>query len=183
MSLLQDAKAAVTPLESKQDREEARNRIRDAASPGDWLSTLLEHHMMLERAFDDTRAASGTSRISNLKTLSILITGHAIAEEAAIYPAMAEIGEKSEATHAYSEQATVKMDMAELAKLDPASPDFIDKLDSIQDAVAHHMYEEEGTWFPELLKSAPAEDQRIMAAHYAEAFDRFVGESADLQPA
>lgn len=183
MSIIEQAKAAIMPMESTQDRADARNRIRDMASPGGWLSTILDHHLLLERAFDDTRSASGMDRKSRLKQLEILVTGHAIAEEAAIYPTMADNGEKGEATHAYSEQATVKMQMAELDKLDPSSQEFVDKLDKIQDAVEHHMYEEEGTWFPDLVRSASPEDQQEMADHYNEAFSRFVGEDAKLQPA
>ena len=115
--------------------------------------------------------------------MAVRITGHAIAEEAAIYPALAESGEKSEAEHAYTEQATVKMQMAELDKLDPASQEFTDKLEAIREAVAHHMYEEEGTWFPDLAQSASPEDQRMMADHYNGAFDRSVGDDAKFQPA
>lgn len=183
MSLFQDAKAAVTPMESKEDRAEARDRLRGMTSPGDWLSTILEHHLMLERAFSDAKSASGADSRSHLKRLEVLVTGHAIAEEAAIYPTMAQSGEKGEATHAYTEQATVKMEMAELDKLTPGSVEFNDKLDKIREAVEHHMYEEEGTWFPELAQSASEEDQRMMADHYNEAFQRFVGEDAGLQPA
>lgn len=183
MSLFEDAKAAMTPMESQEDRTEARDKLRDMSSPGDWLSTILDHHLLLERAFAETLQAAGADRKSALKQLAVLITGHAIAEEASIYPEMAESGEKGEATHAYTEQATVKMQMAELDKLDPASEEFTDKLEAIREAVAHHMYEEEGTWYPELARSAPPEDQQKMADHYNEAFGRFVGEGAGLQPA
>ena len=186
MSFFDEAVAAMTPMESADDRADARNKAREMAQSGDWLSTILDHHVQLERAFAETRdAADAGSRTAALKRLGVLVTGHAIAEEAAVYPAMASAGEKGEATHAYIEQATVKMQMAELEKLDPTSQDFTDKLESIREAVAHHMYEEEGTWFPELMRSAPAEDQRMMARNYDEAFERYVGEDASsrLQPA
>ena len=183
MSLFEAAAAALTPMESEQDRADARSKAREAAQAAPWLGTILDHHMRLESAFADTKSASDSAtREKALKHLGVILTGHAIAEEAAIYPAMAADGDKGSATHAYSEQATVKMQMAELEKLDPMSQDFTDKLDAIREAVAHHMYEEEGTWYPDLAQSAPSEDQRLMARDYDEAYGRFVGEDA-LQPA
>ncbi len=179
MSLFDKAVAAVTPPESEEARAEARQKARAMARPGDWLSTILDHHMMLEDAFAATkRANDATSRTAAMKQLGILLTGHAIAEENAIYPAMASGGEKSEAGMAYNEQAMVKMQMAELEKLDPMSQDFDDKLEHIRGAVAHHVYEEEGKWFPELVESASATDQQMIATNYNEAFERFVGEDA-----
>jgi hemerythrin superfamily protein len=179
MSLFDKAVAAVTPPESEEDRMEARQRARETSSAGGWLATILDHHLQLEDAFAATKAApDASSRMTATKQLGVLLTGHAIAEENAIYPAMASGGEKGEAEMAYNEQALVKMQMAELEKLDPMSDDFLDKLEHIRGAVAHHMYEEEGTWFPDLANSASAEDQRMMTEHYMEAFDRFVGADA-----
>ena len=179
MSLFDKAVAAVTPPESAEDRADARQKARNVARPGDWLSTILDHHLQLEDAFAATKAAGDSaSRTAAMKRLGVILTGHAIAEESAIYPAMASGGEKGDAGIAYNEQAMVKMQMAELEKLDPMSQDFLDKLEHIRGAVAHHMYEEEGTWFPDLVANAPAADQQKIADHYNEAFQRFVGEDA-----
>lgn len=179
MSLFDKAIAAVTPPESDADRAEARDRARSVARPGDWLSTILDHHLQLEDAFARTKAApDASSRKAATKALGVILTGHAIAEESAIYPAIASGGEKVHAELAYNEQVMVKMQMAELEKLDPMSQDFLDKLEHIRGAVAHHMYEEEGTWFPDLVESATPEDQRMIAKNYDEAFGRFVGEEA-----
>lgn len=184
MSLFDKAVAALTPMESQQDRAEARDRARAVARPGGWLATILDHHLELEDCFAAVKSAGDSaSRKAAQKQLGVLLTGHAIAEESAIYPAMASGGEKGGAEMAYNEQAVVKMQMAELEKLDPMSQEFLDKLEHIRGAVAHHMYEEEGTWFPELVNSAPASDQAKIADHYNDAFSRFVGKDAALQPA
>lgn len=184
MSLFDKAVAAVTPLESDEDRAEARQKARDVAQPGDWLSTILDHHLQLEAAFAAVKQAStAETRTAAQKKLGVILTGHAIAEENAVYPAMALGGEKADAAMAYDEQAMVKTQMAALEALDPMSQDYLDKLEHIRGAVAHHIYEEEGTWFPELVRSAPPEDQAKMGQHYDEAFDRFVGQDAGLQPA
>ena len=129
-------------------------------------------------------ASDAGSRTVAAKQLGVILMGHAIAEESAVYPGMASSGEKGHASHAYTEQATVKMEMAALEKLDPMSKDFDDKLELIREAVAHHMYEEEGTWFPDLLRTASAQDSAMITEHYNDAFDRFVGEDVKrLQPA
>lgn len=176
MSILEEAAAAVTPMESDQDRADARAKAREVAKPGDWLSMILDHHVQIEDAFRDAqRTEGGDAARTALKKLGVVVMGHAIAEEAVIYPAMAETGQSGHSDHGYDEQATVKVDMAELEKLDPSSQDYADKLEAIREAVAHHMYEEEGTWYPTLEQDAPDADQQMLTQKYGEQFDRYVG--------
>lgn len=174
-SIVDKIVAAVKPTESPGDRAEARRKARTSAGHGDWLSLILDHHVQLEDAFARARSPKDTSRAAALKHLGVLLTGHAIAEESVVYPAMAEIGARSNAGHGYDEQATVKMQMAELEKLDPESQAFQDKLETIRSAVAHHMYEEESSWFPELKHKASAEAQVLITQRYREEFERYVG--------
>jgi hypothetical protein len=68
-----------------------------------------------------------------------------------------------------------------LETLDPMSEAFLDKLGEIKAAVQHHVFEEEGTWFPELKKKASAEDGAHMRKAYLEQFNRYVG--GDAAPA
>lgn len=176
MSVVDEFVAAVTPEVSEEDRAEARSKARAVARPGDWLSQILDHHLGLEDAFARVKDAQDPEgRTAALKRLGVLLTGHANAEESVIYPGMAEGGEKGHAGHAYTEQATVKMDMAKLEQLDPASQEFLDKVEAIRSAVAHHMYEEEGTWFPDLVEDLPEPAQAMMSQRYAEEYDRYVG--------
>jgi hypothetical protein len=93
-----------------------------------------------------------------------------------LYPAMVEHDEKAGAAMAVTEQAAAKTQMAMLEKLDPASQDYLDKLEHIRGAVAHHMYEEEGTWFARLKQSALQADQQLLTKRYKEEFDRYVGD-------
>ena len=51
------------------------------------------------------------SRIGSLKQLSTLPTGHSIAEEAALYPALAKVEELGHATKAYTQQSAAKLQM------------------------------------------------------------------------
>lgn len=179
MSIFGDVIDAVTPTEGKEDRIAARREARALAGSGDWLSTILDHHEQIESAFAATKNASGEARKDALKQLGLLLNGHSIAEEAVVYPAMAESGDKRHASHGYKEQALVKIEMAELEKLPPSSAEFTEKLEAIEEAVAHHVYEEEKTWFP-ALKQTEGVDQALIGRRYTEEFTRYAGEGPAL---
>jgi hypothetical protein len=176
MSMLDKVVDAVTPTESEEARGLARRKAQAAAAPGDWLNMVLDHHRQLEAAFAAVKnARSAAERRSAQKWLGVLLTGHANAEESVIYPALALHGEKRHAHTGYSEQATVKTQMAALEELEPMSNEYLEKLEHIRAAVAHHMYEEEGTWFLDLKEQVPAADQAKLTMRFKEEFDRYVG--------
>ena len=58
MSMIDKVVAAVTPPESEQARREARVKARTAASPGDWLGMVLDHHLQIEAGFESVKAAT-----------------------------------------------------------------------------------------------------------------------------
>jgi iron-sulfur cluster repair protein YtfE (RIC family) len=125
-------------------------------------------------------AADPASRVRALKKLSTLLTGHSIAEEAVLYPALAKADEKGHATKAYTEQSAAKMEMGLLEDLPPMSQEFMDKLEHINGAVAHHVYEEESNWFLELKTKTPEVDQVKLTQRYQEHFARYMGEESDI---
>lgn len=175
MSILDKAIAAVTPPVSDEKRLEAHQKARAAAAPGDWLSQILDHHEGIEQAFAETRAAGspGARRIA-LKHLGTLLTGHAMAEEAVIYPKLAQAGKQGHANTAYTEQAAAKMQMAALEVMDPMSEDFMDKLGHLEGAVKTHVYQEESDWFVDMKEQAPAEMQAHATARYEEEYGRYI---------
>jgi hypothetical protein len=176
MSVVDKVIAAVTPPESDEARAEARQKARAAAQPGSWLEMALDHHLQIEAAFARVAsAASSTERRMAQKELAILLTGHSNAEESVIYPALALNGEKAHAEMAYVEQSAAKIQMAALDDLDPMSQDYLDKLEHIRGAVAHHVYEEEGTRFLELVDKSNADLQARLTARYAEEYARYCG--------
>ncbi len=179
MSIIDKVVAAVTPPESDEARAKARAKARAAAKPGDWLSAVLDHHEEIESAFAKVKATTAAApRLEALKELATLLTGHSIAEEAALYPALAKADEESHATKAYAEQSAAKLQMGLLEDLPPMSQDFLDKLEHIRGAVAHHVYEEEGTWFLDLRSKLPAADQAKLTERYDEQFARYMGKDA-----
>jgi hypothetical protein len=181
MSIIDKVVAAVTPPESEESRLKARAKARASAGPGDWLTMVLDHHEQIEAAFAAVKSASDpATRLAALKTLSALLTGHSIAEEAALYPALAKIDEKGHAVKAYTEQSAAKLQMGLLEDLPPMSQDFLDKLGHIEGAVAHHVYEEESNWFLDLKSKAPLSDQVKLTQRYQQHFARYMGDDSDI---
>jgi hemerythrin superfamily protein len=179
MSFFDKIVAAMTPPESEETRLEARAHARDVAAPGDWLSQILDHHERIERAFAEVKsAADAVAQRAAQKDLAVILTGHSNAEEAVIYPALADAGEKGHAGLAYEEQAAAKVQMALLEKLEPLSQAYFDKLEHIRGAVTHHMYQEESSWLLDLQEKLPANDQAQLGLRYGEEVERYLGADA-----
>jgi len=176
MSVLDKAIAILTPTESAEERARARLEARELCARAPWLARVLEHHQRVEAAFDAVRAApDAAARRQAQKRLATLLTGHSLAEEAVLYPAMALDGQKAHATAAYTEQSGAKVNLAALETMDPMSQDYLDKLDHVRNAVLHHVYEEESKWYPALAREGDAALQARLEARYSEEFERYMG--------
>jgi hypothetical protein len=181
MSVLDKVLAAVTPPESQEERAAARAKATQAAANCEWLRLVLTHHRAVEDAFARVAAAGDANgRRQAQRWLSTLLTGHSLAEEAVLYPAMALTDQKAHSTAAYTEQSGAKVNLAALETLDPMSQDYLDKLEHVRGAVAHHVYEEEDKWFVELSKEGDAAMQSRLSARYAEEFNRYMGPDAAM---
>jgi len=179
MTILDKMISAVSPPESAKARAEARQQAIESAGASDWLAMVLQHHRHIEAAFAEVRSASRPEerRAAQLR-LATLLTGHSLAEEAVLYPALVNAGEKAHSTKAYTEQSAAKVQLGLLEHMQPMSQDYLDKLGHLQGAVAHHMYEEEGTWFLELKEKLTAAEQGQLTRRYAEEFARYMGDDA-----
>ncbi|MBB4858226.1 hemerythrin superfamily protein [Novosphingobium chloroacetimidivorans] len=174
MSLLDKIAAAVTPMASQEERAEARRKAEQLSQGDDWLGQILDHHRQIESAFDRALNAAGAGeRRTAAGELAGILMAHANAEEAVIYPALVEGSSKAHATMAYEEQAAAKINMAILENLDPMSQEWRDKLEHIQGAVAQHVYQEESSWFPDVIQNVPLEKQQALSKRYAEEFGRY----------
>jgi hypothetical protein len=183
MSILDKVVAAVTPPESEEARRQAHAKARAVAGADDWFAEILDHHEEIDAAFADVKAArESATRRAALMELAVLLSAHANAEEAVIYPALIHFGHKMHGTAGYTEQAGAKANLGELEYLDPLSQEFEDKLEHVRGAVAHHVYEEENDRFLDLKKLSAAE-QAHLTARYAEEYARFRGIDEFLEPA
>jgi hypothetical protein len=183
MTILDKVISAVAPPESEEARAKARAKAQYAATAGDWLAMVLKHHRQIEEAFASVKAAtSAAERVSAQKELAVLLTGHSIAEEAVLYPALVAADEKAHATKAYTAQSAAKTQMGLLEKIPPMTRLYLDKLEHVRGAVAHHMYEEEGTWFLDLKAKASSAEQVRLSQRYEEEFSRYVGDRETKRP-
>jgi hemerythrin superfamily protein len=179
MSLLDKVIASVTPEADDEDRQKARAKARSLSGGSGWLALVLDQHEQIEAAFSAVRSAtSPTARRAAQKKLAVLLTGHSNAEESVLYPAMALSDQKTHSGEAYTEQSAAKVQTAALDDLEPMSQDYLDKLEHLRAAVAHHVYEEEKTWFPQLRQIADASLQTRLTNRYSEEFTRYMGADA-----
>jgi hemerythrin superfamily protein len=178
MSWLDNIGSKVFPLASDEKRAQARRKAEELGRSNQWLAQIVAHHKAIEQCFADALAATDAdSRRHAIKELARLNTGHSIAEEVTIYPALVEyngmLGGKVQAAIAYEEQQMTKIQQAMLEKLDPMSEEWRAKLEHIRSAVQQHVYEEESHRFAELAEAiSPAEAARL-SRRYAEEFERY----------
>lgn len=176
MSFLDRIASAIMPPESSEDRANARRIAESKTGGGDWLGFVLDQHRQIETLFDRARDSAGAAnRQAAVRELATFLTGHANAEESVLYPAMVDAGGKAHATMAYEEQAMTKVQLAKLEKLDPESDEWNEKLEHIRGAVLHHVYQEEGTWFPELQQTVPANERAMLTRRFMQEFERYAG--------
>lgn len=179
MGILDKAVAALTPEASRDERAEARGQARALATPGDWLAQVIDHHEAVEAAFASVKAAtSASARRDEQRVLASLLTGHSLAEESVLYPAMALHDQKAHSGAAYTEQSAAKVQVAALDDLEPMSQDYLDKLEHLRAAVAHHVHEEESNWFPALRRLVDVALQDKLTRRYQEEFERYMSADA-----
>jgi hemerythrin superfamily protein len=183
MSLLDKFVAKVAPPESDETRMEARHNASAQAAPGGWVQLILDDHERIERAFEAVRAApdAAAQRAAELE-LSTLLNGHAAAEEALVYPEMADTDQKGHAMMGYEEQAMTKVQLGLLNKLEPMSQDYLDKLEHIRGAVLHHMYQEESSWLITLEREMLSDRQGVLRSRYMEEMSRYSAYGRDSAP-
>ena len=174
MSVLDKMVAAITPEASDEDRAEVRAKARQQATRSQWFTMVLDQHQQVEAAFAAVKGAvtAANQRLAQ-KQLALLLTGHSVAEEVVLYPAMALSDQKGHSTAAYAEQSAAKVQTAALDDLEPLSEDYLDKLEHLRAAVSHHVYEEESKWFPELCNLGDATTQARLTARFSEEFARY----------
>lgn len=179
MSVIDKVLGKITPLPHEQARREATANARAIASHGGWLWMVLDHHDAIRARFAACRdAETAETRVAAMRELAAMLNAHAMAEEVVLYPALAQAGEKMHAGHAYSEQTTAKMQMAEWEAIAPSTPEWKDKLKHIEGAVLTHMYEEESSWFLHLKDKADRQDH--ITDRFREEFERCGGRSSGM---
>lgn len=177
MSFLDRIAAAVTPAASDEARANARRDIEVLAIKEPWIKPIVDQHKEIEAGFEAAHAAPSVDAVERLSTI---LTGHANAEEAVLYPDIADQSSKTHAGMAYEEHAMTKIQLAKLKDLPPGTKEWGEKLEHIRSAVAQHIYQEEGSWLPDLAEEMSAERKARLLERYNEEYDRYCGNTVSI---
>jgi hemerythrin superfamily protein len=184
MSFLDRIAATIMPPESESDRIEARAKAEELSRTNGWLAMAIDHHRQIEAAFAAALdpSADAPGRREAVKQLATVLNGHSLAEEVVLYPALVEAGGKVGATMAYEEQSMTKVQMHKLEHLDPMSHEWREKLEHIQGAVLHHIYEEESAHFPKIVENCAGGETAMLTQRFAQEFERYAGGTEISEP-
>lgn len=172
MSFLDRIAAAVAPAASEEQRMEARQKLEELATNEPFAQDILDQHRQIEALFAEARESTGEDALATVEELAILLNAHAMAEEAVIYPEISEHSGKAHAGMAYEEHAMTKVQLAALQKLAPGTKEWNEKLDHIESAVEQHVYQEESSWLPDVIRYAPMQERQRMSMEFRDYFER-----------
>lgn len=172
MSFLDRIAAAIAPAANEQQRMEARQQLEQLATSEPFAQDILDQHRQIEALFAAARQDSDEGALAIIEELAILLNAHSMAEEAVIYPEISDHSSKAHAGMAYEEHAMTKVQLAALQKLAPGTQEWHEKLDHIESAVQQHVYQEESSWLPDVIRYAPMEERQRMSMEYRDYFER-----------
>lgn len=180
MTLLDQMMAIVTPHRSDEDRADARNIACALAIDCPWLSEVIRQHAAIEQALDALRVAPrGAERRHALQWLAALLTGHSLAEQAVLYPALSLECRRAHAAAAYADESNSKIELAALQTMALSDADFHDKLERLRADLVFHIHEEESQWFPALMRCLDESTHATLSARFVSEFRRYMGVDAD----
>lgn len=172
MSFLDRIAAALAPAATDEQRMEARRELEQLARGEPFAEDILAHHRAIEALFAQARNSDGAAAEATVRELAVLLNAHAMAEEAVIYPEVSDHSGKAHAGMAYEEHAMTKVQLAALQQLQPGTKEWHEKLDHIESAVQQHVYQEESSWLPDVIRHAPVAERQRMSADFSEYFGR-----------
>lgn len=134
---------------------------------GDIVRLLLEQHARIRTLFADVRSAGGREEVADLfAELRMLLVVHETAEQVVVRPVTKDLAGDGVAEARNEEEHEATMLLAELEKLDPATPEFDAELGRLESAVDRHAESEEHDEFPALLNGCTAEQRRHMGSAF-----------------
>lgn len=125
----------------------------------DVIEVLTHDHREVEQMFaelESLRGATGAAQRTRRKDLvdqvTIELVRHSVAEEAEVYPRVAEKVSGAEVERAKSEHAEAEETMKRLERLQPGDPSFAGELAMLMEEIRQHVAEEEGEMFPHMRR-------------------------------
>lgn len=133
---------------------------------GDVVAMLLAQHEEIRRLFTEVENASSANRQEMFDRLRRLLAVHETAEEEVVHPAARRaIGNGDTVVDArLEEENAAKRVLAQMEKMDVTSPEFMERLVELRDAVIAHAEHEEKEEFPQLRANVDDRRREQMAA-------------------
>ena len=134
---------------------------------GDTAVEILENdHQVIKGLLNELVSAPGSKRPGVIEKLVGVLTIHNATEENLVYPAINRVaGSKLESQHLYHETAEADVALFELDSMLKEGDDseFSAHAKKFQEAVLHHIDEEEQKAFPRFGQNADPEHSKILA--------------------
>jgi len=142
-----------------------QERINAAQLPeGSVVAVLLEQHADIRDLFQKTMSVHGDARQQAFDQLRELLAVHEAGEEIVLRPISQRAYDGAVAKARNEEEKKAASMLAELEKLDVASPEFAARLAELEQAVSDHADAEEHEEFPFVLSTVDLDDQRKMGS-------------------
>jgi hemerythrin superfamily protein len=128
----------------------------DSTVRSDVVDLLTADHRAVERLFDEIQSLDPSDTESKKRRkhlaerVTIELVKHSVAEEAVVYPRIAEKVDAAEADRLRLEQADAELTLKALEKLDSDDPDFDREFSTLVRQITEHVAEEEKDAFPRL---------------------------------
>lgn len=131
---------------------------------------LHEDHQKVEKIFQklkDTSDGAEKTRRDLCQKLKNELMAHAEFEEAVFYPAVRDRAE-ADISEAVQEHKEVENMLEEIEQMEPASEAFMEKVLQLEEAVKHHVDEEENEIFPLAKDAIDKEEGEQMSQQHDE---------------
>ena len=133
---------------------------------------LHQDHQKVEQIFRklmETGDGADKTRLDLCQKLKHELLAHAEFEEAVFYPAVRDRnGVGQQVKEGIEEHNQVKRMLSELEEMEPTSPVFMEKIEELQQAVQHHVDEEESEIFPAAKKLIDKDEGEQMSRRHDE---------------
>jgi hemerythrin superfamily protein len=147
-----------------------KEREAAAALPsGSVLAVLYDQHARIRELFELVKSADGPARQTAFDHLRELLAVHEAGEEMVVRPAVKKIVGADEVDARNQEESEAAHVLADLEKMDVASPEFARTLAEFEQAVSDHAQHEEIEEFPRILAQVSQDDQQKMGARLLKA--------------
>jgi len=150
----------------------------------DAIELIKSDHRTADDLFTRFQQSTDAAERGELAQMMVAeLSRHAAIEEALLYPAIREfVPNGDELTlHADEEHLEVKMLLAEIERMSPDDPQFVQKVDEMIGDTRHHVSEEESEILPKLAESC-TQDQLMELGRQLEEAKRTAPTSPGVEP-